>query len=259
MKKITTLLIALLMVAVSVLSFASCNALKTEEVINKGIENTSKLTEFEANMNMVIDMKMTGMTMNMPMSVNMKVKDADKENPITYALMSMEMMGQKMDTESYMDDEFVYVVADGEGYKVSIEEAEGEYDFSEELNENFQKLPVDLLKDIELVKGEDGSYKATVNIPDETFKELYGDLLDEVSEASLGEVFDGLTITNCVVTVTVKDDYATNYDLSFKMVMEVEGMEVTADVTADYEIVNPGSSVTITPPEGYESFEELSW
>lgn len=259
MKKITTLLIALLMVAVSVLSFASCNALKTEEVINKGIENTSKLTEFEANMNMVIDMKMTGMTMNMPMSVNMKVKDADKENPITYALMSMEMMGQKMDTESYMDDEFVYVVADGEGYKVSIEEAEGEYDFSEELNENFQKLPVDLLKDIELVKGEDGSYKATVNIPDETFKELYGDLLDEVSEASLGEVFDGLTITNCVVTVTVKDDYATNYDLSFKISMEVEGMEVTADVTADYEIVNPGSSVTITPPEGYESFEELSW
>lgn len=259
MKKITTLLIALLMITVSVLSFASCNALKTEEVINQGIENTSKLTEFEANMNMVIDMKMTSMTMNIPMSVNMKVKDADKENPITSALVSMEMMGQKMETESYMDDEFVYVVADGEGYKVSIEEAEGEYDFSEELNENFQKLPVDLLKDIELVKGEDGSYKVTVNIPDETFKELYGDLLDEVSEASLGEVFDGLTITNCVVTVTVKDDYATNYDLSFKMAMEVQGMDVTADVTANYEIVNPGSSVTITPPEGYESFEELSW
>ncbi len=259
MKKITTLLIALLMVAVSVLSFASCNALKTEEVINQGIENTSKLTEFEANMNMVIDMKMTGMTMNMPMSVNMKVKDADKENPITYALMSMEMMGQKMETESYMDDEYVYIVADGEGYKVSIEDAEGEYDFSEELNENFQKLPVDLLKDIELVKGEDGSYNATVNIPDETFKELYGDLLDEVSEASLGEVFDGLSISDCVVTVTVKDDYATNYDLSFKMAMKVEGMDVTADVTANYEIVNPGKSVTITPPEGYESFEELGW
>ena len=59
MKKITTLLIALLMITVSVLSFASCNALKTEEVINQGIENTSKLTEFEANMNMAIDMKMT--------------------------------------------------------------------------------------------------------------------------------------------------------------------------------------------------------
>ena len=54
-------------------------------------------------------------------------------------------------------------------------------------------------------------------------------------------------------------DYATNYDLSFKMAMEVQGMDVTADVTANYEIVNPGSSVTITPPEGYESFEELGW
>ncbi len=259
MKKITTLLIALLLVTVSVLSFASCNALKTEEVINNGIENTSKLTEFEAKMDMVIDMKMTGMTMNMPMSVSMKVKDADKENPIAWALMSMEVMGQKIESESYMDDEYVYVVTDGEGYKTSIEDADGEYDYSKELNENFQKLPEDLLKDIELTKGEDGSYKVTVNIPNETFKELYGDLLDEVSEASLGEVFDGLTISDCVVTVTVKDDYATNYDLSFKMTMEVEGMEVTADVTADYEIVNPGSSVTITPPQGYENFEELGW
>lgn len=259
MKKITTLLIALLMVAVSVLSFASCNALKTEEVINQGIENTSKLTDFEANMNMVIDMKMTSVTMNMPMNVSMKVKDADKENPITYALMSMEVMGQKIETESYMDGEYVYVVTDGEGYKTTIEDAEGEYDYSEELNENFQKLPEDLLKDIELVKGEDGSYSVTVNIPNETFKEIYGDLLDEVSEASLGEVFDGLTISDCVVTVTVKDDYATNYDLSFKMVMEVEGREVTADVTADYEIVNPGKSVTITPPQGYENFEEFEW
>ena len=168
-------------------------------------------------------------------------------------------MGQKIETESYMDGEYVYVVTDGEGYKTTLEEAEGEYDYSEELNENFQKLPEDLLKDIELVKGEDGSYSVTVNIPNETFKEIYGDLLDEVSEASLGEVFDGLTISDCVVTVTVKDDYATNYDLSFKMVMEVEGMEVTADVTADYEIVNPGKSVTITPPQGYENFEEFEW
>ena len=259
MKKLTTILVALLLVATCAFSLASCQALDTVEVINGAIEKTANLTEYEAKMNMAIDMKMTGMTMNIPMSVNMKVKDADKENPITYALMSMEMMGQKMETESYMDDEFVYVVADGEGYKVSIEDAEGEYDFSEELDENFQKLPVDLLKDIELVKGEDGSYKVTVNIPDETFKELYGDLLDEVSEASLGEVFDGLSISDCVVTVTVKDDYATNYDLSFKMTMEVQGMDVTADVTANYEIVNPGKGVTITPPEGYESFEELGW
>ena len=259
MKRISTLLIALLLVVASVLSIASCSALKTEEVINNAIENTSKLTEFEAKMDMVIDMKMTGMTMNIPMSVSMKVKDADKENPITYALMSMEMMGQKVESESYMDDEFVYVSSDGEGYKVSIEDAEGEYDYSDELKDSITKLPEDLLKDIKLVKGKDGSYKVTVNIPNETFKELYDELLDEVSEASLGETLDELDISDCVVAITVKDDYVVNYDMSFKMSMEVEGMAATADVTADYEIINPGKSVTITPPEGYESFEELSW
>ena len=43
------------------------------------------------------------------------------------------------------------------------------------------------------------------------------------------------------------------------MSMELYGMVADATVTASVEFVNPGNSVTITPPEGYESFKELGW
>ena len=257
MKKITSMLLIILALF-TVLSFASCNALKTEEVINNAIENTSKLSEYEANMSMVFDMKMTGMTMNVPMDVSMKVKDADKENPTVWASMETTVLGQKMEVETYMDDEYIYVVTDGEGYKANATEADDQYNYTESVDEMFKELPVDLIKDIELVKGEDGSYTITVSIPDETFKELYADFIDEMNESALGEVVGNITISDCTVTVTVKDDYVISYGLSYNMSMTVQGMSVDSSVTGSIEFVNPGSNVTITPPSGYESFEDLT-
>lgn len=259
MKKLTTILVALLLVATCAFSLASCQALDTVEVINGAIENTAKLNDFEANVDMTIDMAMSGMTINIPMEMAVKVKDADKENPISWATVSMEMFGEKVETETYMDDEYVYVVADGECYKMEIDMADEEYDYSDELTTSIKKLPVELIQDIELEKAEDGSYTVTVNVPKEFFEETYKELIDSVSEASLGEVIDDLEITDCVVSVTVKDDYVTNYDISFKMSLSIEGMNAAANVSASFEIVNPGQSVTITPPTGYRNFDKIGW
>ena len=63
MKKIIALICMLLMV-VSCFAIASCQALDTVEVINGAIEKTANLTEYEAKMNMNVEMTMTGMTMS---------------------------------------------------------------------------------------------------------------------------------------------------------------------------------------------------
>lgn len=253
MKKITSLFMIILALF-TVLSFASCDRLSTEEVINGAIKNTAKLNEYEAKMNMSIDMSMTNMTMSVPMSISMKVKDADKENPIVWALMSMEMMGQKTEIESYMDNEYAYVLMGDEGYKMSVDDSENEFDYTEDLDDMFKELPVDLIKDIELEKNKDGIYKVTVTIPDEVFEEAYGDLIDSMNETALGMVDGSVSINECVVTVTVKGDYVTNYDISYKMSMSAQGIDVDATVTANMEFVNLGEAVTITPPEGYKNF-----
>lgn len=259
MKKIITLMLVLIM-SLSCFAFASCQTLDTVKVINGAIENTAKLNDFDIRVDMAIDMATSGMTINIPMEMAVKVKDANKENPISWAKISMEVLGEKMETETYMDDKYAYVLSDGEGYKMPVNSTDDdEYDYSDELEDTIKKLPVDLIKDIELTKGEDGSYKITVNIPKEVFEELYEELIDSISEASLGETIDDLAITDCVVSVTVKDDYVTNYDLSFKMGLSIQGISATANVSANFEIVDPGQSVTITPPKDYQNFENLGW
>lgn len=257
MKKITSLLMIILALF-TVLSFASCDKLSTEEVINGAIENTSKLNEYEADMNMKIDMTMPNVTMSVPMDISMKVKDADKENPIVWALMSMEMMGQEIEMESYMDSEYAYVLSDNEGYKMPIDADENEFDYTENLGEMFKELPADLIKDIKLEKNKDGVYTVTVSIPNELFEEAYSDFIDEMNETALGDVVGEVSISDCVVAVSVKGDYVTNYDISYKMSMTVQGTEVNSTVTGNIEFVNPGEAVTITPPEGYQDFTDAS-
>ena len=170
MKKITTLFMIILALF-TVLSFASCDRLSTEEVINGAIKNTAKLNEYEAKMNMTVDMSMTNMTMKIPMNISMKVKDADKENPIVWALMSMEMMGQKTEIESYMDSEYAYVLMGGEGYKMSVDDSENEFDYTviaytkAENTEELQKLHISylrVLKEVDYI-----SFIVRVNMPND--------------------------------------------------------------------------------------------
>ena len=259
MKKLTTILVALLLVATCAFSLASCQALDTVEVINGAIEKTANLTEYEAKMNMNVEMTMTGMTMSVPVTVDLKVKDADKENPTVWLKMATEVLGQKMDVEAYIEGDYAYVVTDGEGYKMNAVDIEDEYDYEDDLKEIIKKLPADLIKDIELNKSEDGSYKVTLNLTEETFKALYNEMIEEMNELALSEVDGEAAIGNGSVSVTVKDGYVTNYDLSYQMSMEVYSITADATVTASVEFVNPGKTVTITPPECYESFEELGW
>jgi hypothetical protein len=173
--------------------------------------------------------------------------------------MSTEIMEEKMEVELYMEGDYAYITANGESYKASIDDIEDEYDYEDDLKEIIKKLPADLIKDIELKKSEDGSYKVTLNLSEETFNELYSDMIEEMNEIALSDVEGEAGIGNGSVSVTVKDDYVTNYNLSYDMSMELYGMVADATVTASVEFVNPGSSVTITPPEGYESFKELGW
>lgn len=259
MKKLTTILVALLLVATCAFSLASCQALDTVEVINGAIEKTAKLNEYEAKMDMSVEMTMSNVTMSVPVIVDLKVKNATTENPTMWMKMSTEIMEEKMEVELYVEGDYAYIVTDGEGYKMNASDIEAEYDYEDDLKEMIKKLPADLIKDIELNKSEDGSYKVTLNLSEETFNELYSDMIEEMSEIALSGVEGEAGVGNGSVSVTVKDEYVTNYDLSYDMSMELYGMVADATVTASIEFVNPGKTVTITPPEGYESFESMDW
>ena len=67
-----------------------------------------------------------------------------------------------------------------------------------------------------------------------------------------------MQINDAVAKLTVAIGYVTSYDLSFTMEITMEGITSSAEATAAITYENPGQAVTITPPEGYQSFEVVT-
>lgn len=264
MKKLISLLLALTILCAAI-GFAGCSnenapaetkAKTTFESINEALEKTANLESMAAQMKLEMNMVADGMTMSIPMTAKLKAKDMKTDNPIISMVVSMTMLGQNIDVELYQEDQWAYVVMEDMKYKANAEETLSEYNYVASADEMLQQIPEELLKDVELVKAEDGSQSVTVAIPDEKFAEIYNDFIASVNsetELDLGE----MKITDAVVKITIANGYVTVYDIAFTMEMTAEGVSSSTEVKAAITYENPGQEVTITPPEGYQEFEEM--
>lgn len=265
-KRLISLLLALTVLCTGIL-FTGCQGglLKeksTYEIINDALKKTQDLESMAAEMKMELGMDVGGMTMSIPATINIKAKDMKSDSPILSMLISMSLLGQSIDMELYTEDQWAYMVMGDMKYKTKAEDMQSEFEYAENMDDMLQQIPEELLKDVELVKAEDGSQSVTIAYPAEMFAQNYEELIGSLNSVTEINV-DELNISDAAVKLTIADGYVTMYDVAFKMEMTVEGVSTTTDakVTITYE--NPGQEVTVTPPEGYQDFEEtdgaLSW
>ena len=227
------------------------------DVINEAMEKTGALDEMSAVMKMEMNMAAEGMTMSIPITAKMKAKDLGGENMIMSVAMTMSMFGQDINIEMYQEGQWAYVVMGDMKYKSDIQALEGEFDYTDSANDMLKEIPEELLKDVEPVTAEDGSQTVTVAFPAEKFAEVYSDLIQEMNSETGTEVGE-MKISDAVVTVTMAEGYVTVCDVAFTMDMTVEDVSTTTEAKATITYEDPGQPVTITPPEGYQDFEEIS-
>lgn len=255
-RKIVSVVLALCVLLMCV-SLTACKSETAYSVIGSAVEKTQALDSMAAEMKIEMNMDMDGMTMSVPITADMKATELQSGSPKISSDISMSMLGQDILMSMYQEGDWAYIVVDDMKYKTNISEAESEYDYSDDMNDMLKTLPEELLKEVELVKNEDGSKTVTVSIPDEMFAEIYEDFLSGLDTAAGTEGAE-IKISDAVVTITVANDYISVYDMKFNMDMEIEGIAVSTEVKATITYRNVGAEVTVTPPEGYESFEELS-
>lgn len=254
-KRIVSLVLAVCVLLMCV-SLSACRTSDAYAVVSAAIEKTQGLDSIAAEMNMEMNMAAEGITMSIPIKVDMKIKGMQSDDPIIGSTISMSMLGESIEMEMYQDSEWTYIVSDGTSYKTSISAEDSEYDYSDDMNDMIQLIPEELLENVTLTTGSDGSQTVTVSVPDEKFAEIYDDFLAGLDTAGI-EGAD-INISEAVVTITVANGYVSVYDMSFKMDMEIEGVSAATDVKASVKYSDPGAEVTITPPEGYQDFEEIA-
>lgn len=225
-------------------------------VVKEALKKNQNLDAMSAEMKMQMDMATEGMTMSVPITAKIKAKNLKSDNTTSLVDVTMSMLGQEMAMGMYQEGQWAYVVMGDVKYKSNLEDMQGEMDYADSAKDMLREIPEDLLEGVKLVKVEDGSQTATISFPGEKFSEIYNELIEDVLSET-GTEMGETKISNAVVTITMANGFVTVYDVAFTVEMTVEGVSSTtkAKVTLTYE--NPGQDVTITPPEGYQDFEEL--
>ena len=225
-------------------------------VIKEALKKNQNLDAMSAEMKMQMDMATEGMTMSVPITAKIKAKNLKSDNTTSLVDVTMSMLGQEMAMGMYQEGQWAYVVMGDVKYKSNLEDMQGEMDYADSAKDMLREIPEDLLEGVKLVKAEDGSQTATISFPREKFSEIYNELIEDVLSET-GTEMGETKISNAVVAITMANGFVTVYDVAFTVEMTVEGVSSTtkAKVTLTYE--NPGQDVTITPPEGYQDFEEL--
>lgn len=257
MKKIISMLLCLVMLCTSLLLVA-CGEKDPEALVNDSVVKMNELDSYSAKMTTEIEMSMGGVTVEVPIIMDMKAEGLGTDDAKVYVKYNITMMGETQVMEIYMDNEYVYLSADGEKMKMSIESLGDEadqYKFDEGVQELLQTLPADVLKDVEVVKDEDGNSVVEVNVDPAMFEQIYDKALDSMGE-DYGELIGSIDVKNPKVKVVVnKKGYIVDYVMSFTMDMGVAGQDTSSEVVMKVEFDNPGKSVTVTPMEGYENYE----
>ena len=251
MKKFLSVILALSLVMSVML--VSCKKETAESLVNGAMEKTNAHDAFEAEMKMELVMSVMGMEMEMPIDMKIQAKDAKSEKPTTYTYMTMSFMGENLTSEAYLEGDWVYSVEEGEGSKMSREEAEEDVGVS--ADDILTEFPSEVFEGVEIVKNEDGTKTVEFTLTKEQLADLYKELVDSVTETAGGEDTE-VDLSDAKIKITVKSGEIYEYVMSFDMVMSVMGIEATAECTIDCDYVKFDDDVVITPPEGYLDFPE---
>lgn len=265
-KKLLTLLCAVCLLC-STMLFASCDGVEPEsadQLIGEAMAKTAELDSFAATLDMDMKMTFAGETQKIFTVADMKVKDAQSDNPVMSTDVSMSVLGEgmlenSMEMSMYLADGWLYMDM-GELGKIKAKQGSylvADYDYNDDLDDMMVDIPDEVLEELEIKTASDGSKTVTITLDDETFSELYKDMLSEMKNSfdSLGNVdHDTIRFSDAVISITVQDGYLWKYAMSFEISVAVgDGTAVTeVEVMVTYN--DPGKDVKVTEPDDLDSY-----
>lgn len=271
-KKILSITLAVC-ILVSLFTLTSCAKETPFTLVKNAVEKTSALDAIDVDMTMDMSMDMMGISMTVPMTVDMQATGLKTEAPKIYTNMKTETSGIEMTVEMYQDGEYFYITIPMLGnIKTKASALVADYDSMADVESMLKVLPEELFtEEVAIVENEDGTKTVAIDIADEKFNELYKDFVDGATATiAEGTELKDFALANAKVEVTVNEDgYVAVYKIAFDMEMTLSmgeemadlgmgEMEVSATVDSVITYNDPGATVTVTPMENLDSFEEIT-
>lgn len=249
-----TLLILLTLCILCFGGLAACDKGESNDLYRL-YENAGKKLQacgsLHAKMTMDITLKSGENTITMPTTIDMKATDIADADKMTFRLqMTSSVMGQTTSYDVYGKDNYLYFTSEQGNFKIPMTEETG------------IMTPDDMIPTAdltaELFEGitpevKDGNTSFTLTVP--------AAYMDQVltSMGSVTEDMDGMTISSMTISATInKDGYPLRQEIAFEATMQVQGTATACNAVIRVEYQDPGTSVTVEAPEGYESYDEIA-
>ena len=254
MKKIVSLCLVL---CLAVALFAGCETVTAAVEIAEALDKTRALDSIDAEIVTKLTMSAEGKSETMRSTVHMQADGLKSDSPKLSIQSETAGQGYTGNTHIYLEDQGAYYTLYSFHYKMKIDDAGDETDYTEAVTELMQDIPAELLKNVKLEKQADGSRTVTITLTDEQLSEIFEETVEGITD-ELGSDLDDLVVNNAKVTIAIKDGYVTKYALQYHVSVEAMGIKMEADAEVSVALKNPGSKVTATPPEGYKDFPDWS-
>ena len=249
MKKFLSVMLVICIVC-STLVMASCGAKEktAKELVETACKKIENANAFDADINYDIEMSVAGMTVNMPIVANIKSQNINTESPVSNVEMSMELMGQKMDVNVYMENGWAYYDMLGMQYKANI--SEEELNYADMVDSLVSQSDFSFLEGVEVIKNSDGTSTVEVELDEELANKI--GLAASSVAASMAGASNDVKITAIKYSYIVdKDENLVNLTMDCSMNLVVEGMAAEAEMRATLKFNAFGNDVVVTAPAGY--------
>jgi len=215
------------------------------DVVNNAIAKTNELKYISIDINVDMSISSMGMEFDMPMQMQLKADKSNPDNIITDTVTKADFLGMTTETREYTEGNWSYITEDGSSYKMEVEDTETTTDMTE-------TLPASVFDGKSFTQNADGSLTVEIVVPESEYDSVFGGLVSELASN------DG-TVRNVTLKITVNNGYLTVYYIYMEISTEEDGTTATTTMAIDAKYNNPGEAFTITPPEGYQDFEEYSY
>lgn len=230
-------------------------------LVGNAVSKTGTLDSAAATLALNSRITVDGVTTEVPLTCEITTAGRQGDNPVSSLELTLPMAGMSAEMKAYQEGDCLYITLFGQHLKTDAAQLKKTGMISAEaLLPSFSQA---MLADAAVQTNQDGSRTVAWAPDGAAFSEVYAELQNTVLTTVAGSnTAENTTVRDVQIEITVSESgYVSDSHVSFSLDTTLTNNGVSAAASADVDAMlvyhNPGTAVTVQPPEGYADFPAL--